>query len=128
LVECQLEIVAIAQRSTVGRCEQVAWSDSACRGRTLGIDVTDEEARDRGQADRSPLLERDRGIVDHEAKVRGETVVWTRALERVEELAQQLAELVALGLAKARENLVRVGEVLGSACLKQLSTTICERH
>jgi hypothetical protein len=88
--------------------------------------VTDEKARERGQADRSPLLERDRRIVDHEAEVGSETVVWTRVLEGVEEFAQQLAELVALGLAEAREELVRVGEVLGSACLEHLSSAVRE--
>jgi hypothetical protein len=98
-----MEVVAIAQRPTVGRCEQVAWPYSACCGRAGGVDVTDEEARERRQADRPPLLERDWRIVDHEAQVCSETVVWTRVLERVEEFAQQLAELVALGLAEAGE-------------------------
>jgi hypothetical protein len=65
--------------------------------------VTDEEAGERRQADGPPLLERDRRIVDHEAEVCSETVVWTRVFERVEEFGQQLAELVALGLAEASE-------------------------
>ena len=98
-----MEIVAIAQRPLVGRCEQVAWPYSAYCGRAGGVDVTDEETRERRQADRPPPLERDGGIVDHEAEVCRETVVWTRVLERVEEFAQQLAELVALGLAEAGE-------------------------
>jgi hypothetical protein len=75
--------VAIAQRPAIGGCEQVARADSACRGGTVGVDVTDEEARKRRQADRSSLLQRDRRVVDHEAEVCSQTVVWARVLERV---------------------------------------------
>src|SRR5437763_9455692 len=95
-----MKIVAIAQRPTVGFREQVTGPYSSCRGRAGGVHVTDEEARERRQADSPPLLQRRRRIVDHEAEVRSDTVVWTGALKRVEEFAQQPAELVALGLAK----------------------------
>jgi hypothetical protein len=50
--------------------------------------VADEEARERRQADRSALLERDRSIVDHEAEGCSKPVVWAWVLERVEEFAQ----------------------------------------
>ncbi len=120
--------MAIAQRPSVGRPEQVAWPYTACCGRAGGVDVADEEACESRQAGRSPLFERDRRIVDHKTEFCFEAVVWTRVLERVEEFAEQLGKLVALGLAEAGEQLLSVGEVLGTAGLKQLSPTVCEGH
>jgi hypothetical protein len=98
-----MEIVAIAQRPAVGRSEQVAWTYSACCGRAGGVDVSDEEAGERRQANGPALLVGDRCIVEHEAEFSRQAVGWNRVLERIEQFAQQLAELVALGLAEAGE-------------------------
>jgi hypothetical protein len=128
LAECELEIMARSEGLAVGRSEQVTCAYSAGVRWPARVDVADEEAHERRQPDRAALLERDRRIVYDETELCSEMVVSTVVLERVQECAQESAELVAFGLAEPGQQLLGVGQVLGRARLEELTSPICEGH
>src|SRR5690348_2712080 len=91
LAQRHLEIVAVSQGPSVGCPQQVARAYSAGGSRSGGVDVAHEQARYGWQSDRAALLQRGRRIVDHQAELCSQTVLWVRFLERVQKLAQELA-------------------------------------
>jgi hypothetical protein len=97
-VERQLEIMTAAQRTPIGHREQITGAYPARGSRSLGIDVAHEQPGDRRQPDGAALGECDRSAGDDQAELWSETIVWIGVLERVEQLAQQPGELLALPL------------------------------
>ena len=75
-----------------------------------------------GRPDRPAHLERHGRAVDNQPKPGREAEVRLDVLKRVEQFAEQVPQLIALQFSQPREQLARVGEVLGRARLEQLAT------
>jgi len=122
----KLEIVGAPQRTSIGGRQQVAGPYADGGGETGRVDVAHEQSGERRQPDGASPLERHRGAVDGEPEPRHETADRTGVLERVQELAEQPAEVAALFFGQAGEQAVRVGQVLGRARLEQLASRVGE--